>query len=120
VRYSNRRCIRPILSRKIVEIDARGERTNGEVYFVGEILKSGMVPTVIDERTCEVICLVLSADHLMLGYDRLSISNSSRWVKGTYPFFWGICCPLYPESPQTITDMIRKSMVILLISSGNM
>lgn len=76
--YSNRRCIRPVSLGEIVEIDARGERTNDEVYFVGEMLESGMVPTVMDERTCEVICLVLSADYLVFGYDRLSISNSSR------------------------------------------
>ena len=76
MRHSNRRCRWPVLSRKIVEIDARGEGSNGEVYFVGEMLESGMVPTVIDQRTCEVICLVLSADHLMLGYDRLTISDA--------------------------------------------
>jgi hypothetical protein len=63
------------LSRKIAEIDARGERTNGEVHFVGEMLKSGMVPTVIDERTCGVIGLVLSADHLVFGYDHLLIAK---------------------------------------------
>jgi hypothetical protein len=77
------------------------------------MLKSGMVPTVIDERTCEVICLVLSADHPVFGYDRLSISTMSWWVKWTYPFFGCIGRPLYPESSQTVPNMIRETMMIL-------
>jgi len=44
------------------------------VCFVGEVLKSGMVPTVIDERTCEVICLVGSTDHLVFRDNCLIIS----------------------------------------------
>ena len=44
--------------------------------FVGDVLEGGMAPTVIDERTCEVIRLIGSTDHLVFGDNGLIISSS--------------------------------------------
>jgi hypothetical protein len=87
VRYSNRRCIRPVSLGEIVEIDSWWERTNGQIRFFGDVSKTGVIPTVLDERACGLLRLIGSTDQLVFGYDRLSISTMAWWVKWTYPFF---------------------------------
>ena len=60
--------------------------TDGKVGFIGDVSEGGMVPTVIDERTCEVICLVESTGHLVFRDGRLIISAArGKWKGHTHP-----------------------------------